>query len=76
MHAMIQCTYKINIQVEIARVLHRDHGVPVEEIAILTPYSAQKDKIQKESQATRDIRKLKVASINESQGLSMHAICY
>ena len=54
------------LQVEIAMTLHKVHKVGVEQIAVLTPYSAQKNFIDKKmKEAKLDI---KVASITESQG--------
>ena len=53
-------------QVKIAETLCRVHKVPTHQIAVLTPYSAQKlliDKMMKEANLT-----IKVASITESQG--------
>ncbi len=49
-------------------MLHNQHGVPVEEIAVLTPYSAQKNEISERVKKLANIRNLKVASITESQG--------
>ena len=53
-------------QVKIAETLCEVHKVPTHQIAVLTPYSAQKlliDKMMKEANLT-----IKVASITESQG--------
>ena len=54
------------MQVKIAETLCKVHKVPADQIAVLTPYSAQKlliDKMMKEANLT-----IKVASITESQG--------
>ena len=59
----------ILLQVKIAETLCKVHKVPTHQIAILTPYSAQKiiiDKMMKEAKLT-----IKVASITESQGESL-----
>ena len=56
----------IFLQVEIVETLCKVHKVPAHQIAILTPYSAQKiviDKMMKEMKLA-----IKVASITESQG--------
>ncbi len=66
------------IKVEIAEVLHRVHRVRLEEMAILTPYSAQKDEIKKLALQVNLLREgpgptpdgIKVASITESQGMT------
>ncbi len=59
----------------IARTLLNGHGVPVEDIAILTPYSAQKNKLlEMVKNLPREFRKLKVASITESQGIYASAL--
>ena len=56
-------------QIEIARILHCKHKIPLEEIAVLTPYSAQKNKILKMvKKPDETLCNLKVASITESQG--------
>ena len=51
---------------EIATTLHKVHKVGVEQIAVLTPYSAQKTLIDKKMKEAK--LKIKVASITESQG--------
>ena len=57
------------IQVKIAKTLHQNYKVPVSEMAVLSPYSAQKSKIlEMVKQLPSDLRRLKVASITESQG--------
>ena len=54
------------LQIGIATTLHKVHKVGLKQIAVLTPYSAQKNLIDKKmKQAKLDI---KVASITESQG--------
>ena len=54
------------LQIGIATALHKDHKVDLEQIAVLTPYSAQKNLINKKlKEAELDV---KVASITESQG--------
>ena len=54
------------LQVDIAKVLIRRHKVETKHIAVLTPYSAQKNLIEeKMSKANLNV---KVASITESQG--------
>lgn len=54
------------LQVEIATVLHKVHKVGMEQIAILTPYSAQKTLIDRRVKEAK--LSIKVASITESQG--------
>ena len=57
------------LQIEIAKTLHHQHGVKVGEIAVLSPYSAQKNKIlEMVKKLPGELRKLRVASITESQG--------
>ena len=57
------------IQIKIAKTLHHQHGVAVDEIAIMSPYSAQKNKILEMVKKLPDeLCKLRVASITESQG--------
>ena len=54
------------MQVEMVKMLCKLHKVSVDQIAVLTPYSAQKiviDKLMKEENLI-----IKVASITESQG--------
>ena len=53
-------------QVEIARVLNKRHKVETKQIAVLTPYSAQKNLIEEEM--TNAHLNIKVTSITESQG--------
>ena len=54
------------LQIGIATTLHKVHKVGLKQIAVLTPYSAQKNLIdEKMKEAKLDI---KVASITESQG--------
>ncbi len=71
------CSLPCVDKVEIAGVLHRLHAVRLEEMAILTPYSAQRDEIRKlavednlleEIKAGESPKGIKVASITESQG--------
>ena len=58
-----------SVQVKIAKTLHQNYKVPVSEMAVLSPYSAQKSKIlEMVKQLPSDLRRLKVASITESQG--------
>ena len=46
------------------------HKVPVQDIAILTPYSAQKAKLHKMvKDLPAEFHELKVASVTESQGM-------
>ena len=54
------------MQVEIAKTLFEVHKVPTDEIAVLTPYSAQKFLINKKMKEAG--LNIKVASITESQG--------
>ena len=62
----------ILLQIGIATALHKVHKVGLEQIAILTPYSAQKNLIDKKmKEAKLDI---KVASITERQGEQIVAI--
>lgn len=65
---------------EIVRVLHQIHEVKLTEMAVLTPYSAQREEIKKEMMKHRDLMDgslgrdtpgVSVSSINESQG-QMH----
>ena len=58
------------LQIEIATTLHKVHKVGMEQIAILTPYSAQKNLIDKKTKQAK--LKIKVASITESQGKENH----
>ena len=52
------------------------HRVPVQDIAILTPYSAQKAKLHKMvKDLPAEFHELKVASVTESQGMVFSA-CY
>ena len=58
---------------QLARVLHHVHGVKLNELAILTPYSAQKETIKKLAAEAKLLNEspsdtIKVASITESQG--------
>ena len=55
------------LQVEIVQVLHRRHRIALNEIAILTPYSAQKIIIEEEYAGDWK-SELTVATISESQG--------
>lgn len=55
------------LQLEIVGVLHRRHRISLKEIAILTPYSAQKHIIEKEYVADWS-SEVTVATISESQG--------
>ena len=63
-------------KVEIASVLHHLHNVRLEEMAIHTPYSAQKEEIRKRAVIAKLLKEgekeslsgIKVASITESQG--------
>ena len=57
---------KTYMQVEIIRVLISRHQISVEQIAVLTPYSAQKNVIEDKLHKAR--LKVKVASITDSQG--------
>ncbi len=55
------------------------HNVPITELAILTPYSAQKEKIKTFIKTNnRELREILVASISESQGEtdSAHHHCF
>ncbi len=52
----------------IARSLHSIHNVPIKELAVLTPYSKQKEVIKRIAQQ-RNLGELLVATINESQGM-------
>ena len=57
---------------EIAKLLHNKYNVPVTELAVLTPYTSQKDVIKKiVKQGPKYLENLLVASINESQGMDM-----
>ena len=63
-------------KIEIAGVLHYLHNVRLEEMAILTPYSAQKDEIRKLAVMAKLQKEegrvgIKVASITESQGKTL-----
>ena len=56
-----------------ARVLHYIHKIDISRMAILTPYSAQKEEIRKLAVQAKLLSSdqstgLKVASITESQG--------
>ena len=62
------------LQVEIATILHKVHKVGVEQIAVLTPYSAQKNVIEKKMKEAE--LKIKVASITESQGNKIMAVVH
>ena len=60
-------------QVEIVQTLCKDHKVPPDQIAILTPYSAQKVVIEKKMEEFKlDIKATPVRSITESQGEFHH----
>ena len=59
-----------SFQIKIAGVLLSEYNVPVKEIAILTPYSAQKNKLLKMVDSSNLLQGLKVASITESQGVA------
>ena len=54
------------LQIEIATTLHKVHCVDMDQIAVLTPYSAQKTLITKKMKEAK--LKIKIASITESQG--------
>ena len=54
------------LQVQIAKVLNIRHKVNTSHIAVLTPYSAQKNLIEDKMKEAN--LKIKVASITESQG--------
>ena len=54
------------LQVNIAKVLNRKHKVSTSCIAVLTPYSAQKNLIEEKMKEAK--LNIKVASIIESQG--------
>lgn len=64
---------------KIVQALHYDYKVALDQIAVLTPYSAQREEIKKEmiTNKQRPLTKpgtpqevaVKVASITESQGL-------
>ena len=58
-------------KVELARVLHYIHEIHVSRMAILTPYSAQKEEIRKLAIRAKLPTGLKVASVTESQGKSL-----
>ena len=52
------------------------HRVPVQDIAILTPYSAQKAKLHKMvKDLPAEFHELKVASVTESQGIIIMVFC-
>ena len=54
------------LQVNIAKVLNKKHKVSTSCIAVLTPYSAQKNLIEEKMKEAK--LNIKVASIIESQG--------
>ena len=57
------------LQIRIAKCLHLQHKVDVPEIAVLTPYSAQKNKLlNMVKKLPGELKKLKIASVTESQG--------
>ena len=74
---VLGCKHYLFFQkVELARVLHYIHKIDVSRMAILTPYSAQKEEIKKlairaKLMSDDQSRGLKVASITESQGKSL-----
>ena len=55
------------IQAQIAKQLINNYGVKAEEIAALTPYSAQREEIRKELRNSR-VRDVRVKTITDSQG--------
>jgi superfamily I DNA and/or RNA helicase len=54
------------------KVLNKRHKVSTSCIAVLTPYSAQKNLIEEKMKEAK-LDKIKVASITESQGEVWHA---
>jgi len=56
--------------VEIVQTLLRKHKVNSHEVAILTPYSAQKVVIQRELKTAKLDGGIRVATISESQGIT------
>ena len=63
---------------EIVRVLHCKHKVPNCQIAVLTPYKAQKEKIKDKLKQGEpdDLKNIQVESISESQGrLAPQSFC-
>ena len=63
--------HDLNLQIQIVQVLHSDHEVPMDDIAILTPYSAQKRTLQKKvADMTKEFSSLKIVTISESQGMT------
>lgn len=59
------------MQVRIVQVLHQDYRVETQQLAILTPYSAQKSMIKKKLQQHGRLKEIKVSTITESQGKQM-----
>ena len=55
------------MQAQIARQLIITYGVKAEEIAALTPYSAQREEIRRELRNSR-VRDVRVKTITDSQG--------
>ena len=66
----------ILFQVEIAKVLHRDFKVDLKDIAVLTPYFTQKEKIKLLVKDDKIMKKLTVATINDSQGNKKNPIFF
>ena len=64
-----QCKYFL-LQISIAKRLLTEYNVSQEDIAILTPYSAQKSKLLEVAKDSlpEKFKNLKVRSITESQG--------
>ena len=66
-------------QLEVVSVLHNRHGVEYKEMAVITPYSAQKSLIHQlkdEKPTVAKTNELTVVSITESQGEpSLHMSC-
>lgn len=60
--------YCLLSQVSIAKTLVQRHHVPNREIAVLTPYSAQKEEIKKRMNA-QHLGDILVKTITESQGM-------
>ena len=61
------------LQVQIVKVLHRTKGIPEDEIAVLTPYSSQKDVILSEI-SKEGLSDITIQTVTESQGVSVTII--
>ena len=61
------------LQVQIVKVLHRTKRIPEDEIAVLTPYSSQKDVILNEI-SKEGLSEITIQTVTESQGVSVTII--